>query len=109
MKRASRFLISFVAFSLGVLSVAFAQDDNPTVKWKLLTPTVTSAPGATVVVKVEATIDNNYHLYSLKQYPADVDGPSPTEITVSGGAKLASRVTTSKKPTKHHDPNFEIE
>lgn len=108
MKRIIHVVFALVIVMLGACSIAHAQDENRTVKWKVLTPAVNAAPGGIATIKIQATIDDGYHLYSLKTYPEGVDGPTPTNVTVSGtGLKLASRVSTSKKPTRHTDENFE--
>jgi thiol:disulfide interchange protein len=111
MKRALRLPLTLAALLLAISSLALGQE-NTTVKWKLLTPSVTARPGETASIRVEASIDPGYHLYSLKTYPPDAESsPMPTEITVTGSPsmKLGSGIRTSKKPTKHLDPNFEIE
>jgi thiol:disulfide interchange protein len=108
MKRALRLPLTLVALLLAVGSIATGQE-NTTVKWKILNSPVTARPGEVAIVKVEARIDPGYHLYSLKKYPADVDGPQSTDITLTGSPSLSlgSGIKASKKPVKKVDPNFD--
>lgn len=109
MKRALRFPIALVALLLAIGSIATAQE-NPNVRWKILTPTLTAKPGQVVQVKVEASIARGSHMYSLKKYPGD-EGPQPTEVTVgeSGVVTMSGKVGASKRPISKYDDQFEIE
>lgn len=113
MKRALRLPLALLALLLAAGSFAFAQDmENSSVKWKVLTPAVTAKPGETAMIKVEASIEPGWHLYSLKKYPDDLEAaPMPTEITIVGSdiLKLGSGIRTSKKPKSELDKAFEIE
>lgn len=111
MKRLLRVPLASVVFLFALIASVSAQDENPHVTWKLLTPEVTVTPGGTATVKVEATIKPGSHLYSQKKYPADALAPQPTEVTV-GDKKLvllSGRVKASKKPIAKYDENFETD
>jgi thiol:disulfide interchange protein DsbD len=88
---------------LSSLSVATAQ--NTRVTWKILTPSVTGAPGEVVKVKIQAKIAPHNHMYTAKTY---ADGPSSTEVS-AGEASLLSLAgkLLGPKPISLLDPAFE--
>jgi thiol:disulfide interchange protein DsbD len=61
--------------------MAWGQEENP-VRWALTEQTLNATAGTTLRVGVTATIDEGWHLYSLK--PLD-GGPIPTRITLPEG------------------------
>ena len=88
-----------------------AQGTNPSVTWKLLTPSIKGAPGATVQVKVQALLKPGFHLYTTKGYADGPNGaPIPTEVTVGEkpNFSLAGKLG-GPRPIRHMDPNFEME
>lgn len=110
MKR-SLLLPAILLLSVVAVPSVMAQGTNPSVAWKLLTPSITAAPGATVQVKVRATMKPGFHLYTTKSYVEGENGaPQPTDVSVgdkplfSSGGKLSG-----PKPIRHMDPSFEIE
>ena len=109
MTRAFRYPLLLAALLLMLGSLAHAQDENPKVKWKMVTQKLAAKPGEVVKVKIEAALEPGNHLYSLKKYPGG-DGPEPTSITVGdkGVVSLSGAITASKRPTAKEDPNFEI-
>ncbi len=85
--------------------------ENPNVAWKILTPTITGAPGDVVELKVEAKITSGWKMYSTRSYPDTLlAAPQPTEITV-GEPSLITRSGSVKgtRPERHYDEGFEIE
>lgn len=104
-RRLSAFLLVGL---LLVPTLLFAQTGNDKVKWSILTPKVTGAPGEIVQVKLKGVIEAGEHIYSTKSY--NVDGPTPTAFTVGerSVASLAGRVKGPTPKTKH-DEGFEID
>lgn len=110
MKR-STLLLAFLLLTVAAVPTVMAQGKNANVEWKLLTPTVSGAPGATVQVKVRATLKNGHHLYTTKQLPDGPNGrPEATEVTVGENSmfSLAGKLK-GPAPISHYDENFEME
>jgi DsbC/DsbD-like thiol-disulfide interchange protein len=61
--------------------------------------------GGLVNVRLTATIDTGWHLYSTTQPPG---GPVPTRITVQSPPFVLAGAVLFPKPTVHPDPNFQI-
>jgi len=102
MRDICRILIFFAAAA----TAAFAQDP---VKWKLADAATDDAvrQGQKAVVKLSATIDDGWHLYSLDQPEG---GPFPTTIKTTDGTpfKIDGKAS-SDRPTVKPDPNFIID
>jgi thiol:disulfide interchange protein DsbD len=58
-----------------------------------------------VTVRLTATIDDGWHLYSTTQPPG---GPVPTRIAVASPGFLLDGTVQFPKPSVHPDPNFGI-
>ncbi len=108
MNNVRRLLVALTALMLITCASLQAQSDTK-VKWKVMTPTLTGAPGATVELKVQATIASGWHMYTTRTYPDSIPGPQPTEITV-GEAKLISKGGKVKGPKAifKYDEGFEM-
>lgn len=81
------------------------QGVNDPISWALAAPAGASvAPGSTVTLALTATIEDGWHLYSLKLDPG---GPIPTSITVPAGQPftLAGDVV-EPLPKSVFEPNF---
>ena len=92
--------------ALAALTLTAAPPDP--VSWKLEPPVAKSVkPGARVNLKLVATIQPGWHLYSLKPI---ADGPIPTRIWIAEGQpfSLASSVQ-APSPTTMQDPTLGIE
>jgi thiol:disulfide interchange protein DsbD len=92
--------------ALAALTLTAAPPDP--VSWKLEPPTAKSVkPGARVTLKLVATIQPGWHLYSLKPI---ADGPIPTRIWIAEGQpfSLASPVQ-APSPTAMQDPALGME
>ncbi len=108
--RYSLIILLLLLVAAGTPSLAQKKaDENPNVEWKLLTPAVSAAPGASAEVKVRAKIAKGSHLYSLKAYPADALAPQNTVITAGEKDLLSLGKVRTPAPTKKYDENFEIE
>lgn len=108
MNNVRRLLVALTALMLITCASLQAQSDTK-VKWKVMTPTLTGAPGATVELKVQATIASGWHMYTTRTYPDSLPGPQPTEITV-GEAKLITKAGKVKGPKAifKYDEGFEM-
>src|SRR3984885_9497327 len=91
-----------------LVSCAFAQDSKLNqdrfnhVQWKLTLEPASAAPGATVLGRLEATVDPEWHMYSLTTPP----GPIPTTI-VSKESPAIARFTIFEPPSvRKFDPSF---
>lgn len=63
------------------------------------------AAGGTVVLRLTATIDEGWHLYS----PTTPPGPIPTELKLDDNAAVVSFTIHQPEPKKVFDPNFNNE
>lgn len=101
MKRKQSALIVF-AIAVALSSPAGAQE-NP-VSWEVGTLPASVEPGKWYTLRLEATIDAPWHVYSITQ-PRP---PIATKITAGPGNVLRSRAAKQPAPVKKYDPNFEI-
>jgi thiol:disulfide interchange protein DsbD len=75
------------------------------VHWTMSIDQSTAAPGATVLAKLTATVDPEWHMYSLTTPP----GPIPTTIKTTM-ADAVERVTFFEPPpVRKYDPNFQTD
>ncbi len=72
------------------------------VQWKLTFDQSSAAPGATILGKLEATIEPEWHMYSLTTPP----GPIPTTITPSDSPAIERFTIFQPPPIRKFDPNF---
>ena len=90
-------LLLFIAVS------AFGQSEKFNhVQWKLTFDQTTAAPGAKVVGKLEATVDPEWHMYSLTTPP----GPIPTTIKTDNSPAVDKFTIFEPPPIRKFDPNF---
>ena len=90
-----------------LVSSAFAQDPKFNhVQWKLTLEPASAAPGATVLGRLEATVDPEWHMYSLTTPP----GPIPTTIVSKespAGSSAIAKFTIFEPPAvRKFDPSF---
>ena len=74
------------------------------VQWKL-TLDQSAAPGATVLGHLEATVDPEWHMYSLTTPP----GPIPTTITIDSSQAVDKFTIFEPPPIRKFDPNFNVD
>ena len=84
----------------------FAQNGAPSdkfnhVQWKL-TLDGSAAPGATVLGHLEATVDPEWHMYSLTTPP----GPIPTTIKTDNSPSVDRFTIFEPSPIRKFDPGF---
>src|SRR6202034_2790298 len=72
------------------------------VQWKLTFDQASAAPGATVLGRLEATVEPEWHMYSLTTPP----GPIPTTITSKDSAAVEKFTIFEPPPLRKFDPNF---
>jgi len=84
-------------------SGAFAQDP---VKWTLSSDTAKAAPGANVVLKLTATLEDGWHLYSLT---TPKGGPIRTTASLAENPAIESAKLYQPKPERKFDKNFGID
>jgi len=102
-KRAARVLAVFVAFGLCV--PAEAQKLNP-IHWKFELKPASAAPGGHVLGRLTATMDDEWHLYSLS---TPKGGPIASTVSLADSPAIASYKIYQPQPVRKLDPNFGIE
>lgn len=83
---------------------AFAPNLNP-VSWSATVAPGATSPGAEIVVKVQASIAEGYHLYSLT---TPKGGPIPTKLRFTPESGIASFTVQQAKPEVRMDATFGI-
>ncbi|MCC6586912.1 MAG: thioredoxin family protein [Bryobacterales bacterium] len=81
-----------------------AQRTDP-VQWTLAIEPATAAPGAKVLIKLTATIEEGWHLYSTTTPP----GPIPTRILLAENPAVKGVKLHQPKPATKFDPNFKAD
>jgi thiol:disulfide interchange protein len=75
------------------------------VQWKLTLDQSTAAPGGTVLGKLEAVVEPEWHVYSLTTPP----GPIPTTIQAINSPAIDQFTIFEPPPIRKFDPNFNAE
>jgi thiol:disulfide interchange protein DsbD len=83
-------------------SLAAQSEKSNHVQWKMTVDQSTAAPGATVLGRLQATIDPGWHMYSLSTPP----GPIPTTIEAAEGAPVQKITIFEPPPIRKFDPSF---
>jgi thiol:disulfide interchange protein DsbD len=84
-------------------SLTFAQSEKFNhVQWKLTFDESAAAPGATVLGRLDATVDPDWHMYSLTTPP----GPIPTTIEADNSPAVDKFTIFEPPPVRKFDPNF---
>lgn len=99
--RCGRQLILLLALWAGALS---AQRLNP-VRWSVQLEPAQPVAGKPVLIRLEAKLDEPWHLYSLT---TPKGGPIPTSIQVNSPALEQVRIY-QPKPERKFDPNFNLD
>jgi len=82
---------------------AFAQSGKFNhVQWKLTLDQPAAAPGATVLGRLEAIVEPEWHMYSLTTPP----GPIPTTISSKDSPAIDRFTIFQPPPIRKFDPNF---
>jgi thiol:disulfide interchange protein DsbD len=75
------------------------------VHWKMAIDQSTAAPGATVLARLTATVDPEWHMYSLTAPP----GPIPTTIKTTMADAVEKVTFFEPSPVRKYDPNFQAD
>lgn len=91
---------------LAFAACAFGQSESFNhVHWTMTIEPAAAAPGSTVLAKLTATVDPEWHMYSLTTPP----GPIPTTIKPTKDDAIGSVTFFEPPPVKKFDPNFQAE
>jgi thiol:disulfide interchange protein len=96
-----RFLLPLLLVGWTVALVAQDPKFNH-VQWKLTLEPASAAPGATVLGRLEATVDPEWHMYSLTTPP----GPIPTTIVSKDSPAIAKFTIFEPPAVRKFDPSF---
>jgi len=75
------------------------------VQWKLTLDQSSAAPGGTVLGRLEAIVDPDWHMYSLTTPP----GPIPTTIATGNSPSVDKVAIFEPPPIRKFDPNFNVD
>ena len=91
---------------LSLAACAFAQSEQFNhVQWTMTIEPATAAPGATVLAKLSAKVDPDWHMYSLTTPP----GPIPTTIKDIYADAVANVTFFEPPPIRKYDANFQAD
>lgn len=76
------------------------------IKWQMEAVAPKGAPGSTVYLTLTATLDENWHLYSLT---TPKGGPIVTTVKLAENPAIAKYRVFQPKPVRALDPNFNLE
>jgi thiol:disulfide interchange protein len=89
---------------MSLAACAFAQTEKFNhVQWTMALDPATAAPGATVLAKLTAQVDPDWHMYSLTTPP----GPIPTTIKTVSVAAIEKVTFLEPPPVRKYDANFQ--
>ena len=94
------YIISYVIFSVGV---CFSQVVNPVVINVQADSSVRA--GEVVNININAEMDSQWKIYSIYEI---VDGPSATEIGITGEVISSIAKVIEPNPTEKYDPGFDV-
>ena len=94
---------TIVAFVLAIPLAA--QPQNP-VQWKLTPQTDRVPPGSPVILKLQAKVDQGWHLYSMT---TPKGGAPATKIAVAENPAVIFTKFYQQKPESRLDPNFGVQ
>src|SRR5277367_3459610 len=102
-------LTSIAMVTLGLAASLPAQKQDP-VQWSLSSDVAKAPPGSPIPLRLTATLEPGWHLYSLTQpKPGPDGGPNPsTAVLAENPAVEASKIYQSN-PEKKFDPNFRLD
>ena len=86
-------------------SICFGQRLDP-IQWSLKSEASRVPPGANVSLRLTATIEPGWHLYSLT---TPKGGPIPTTASLAGSPTLESAALYQPQPERRFDPNFNLD
>jgi len=90
-------------FAVAFVQPGFAQSEKFNhVQWKLTLPQTSAPPGSTVLGRLDATVDPEWHMYSFTTPP----GPIPTSVEVKDSPAVEKFTIFQPPPTRKFDANF---
>jgi thiol:disulfide interchange protein DsbD len=95
----------FAVLLLAASLPASAQRKDP-VKWSATVEPEAAPPGSQIVLKLKATIEPGWHLYSPTTPPG---GPIVTSLTLADSPAVAESRLYQPKPVRKLDPNFNLD
>ena len=96
-------IVAIAGTVFGQSAAAFGQSEKFNhVQWKLTLDQSSAAPGASVLGHLEATVDPEWHMYSLTTPP----GPIPTTIPTDNSPAVDKVTIFEPPPIRKFDPNF---
>ena len=101
MRRLGLFLVSV----LWGLAPVYSQRLDP-VHWTLTSETEKAPPGSSVTLKLTASLDPGWHLYSLT---TPKGGPIPTTAGLAENPAISGFKLYQPKPERKFDPNFNLD
>jgi thiol:disulfide interchange protein len=91
---------------LSLTTCVFAQSESFNhVQWQMTLEPATATPGSTVLAKLSAQVDPEWHMYSLTTPP----GPIPTTIKTLEGDAIAKVTFFEPPPVRKYDANFQAD
>src|SRR5262245_32192364 len=100
-----RFILGLCVAAGAFAQPAFSQSTGEKfnhVQWTAVAEPAAVAPGGTLLVRLEANIDPEWHMYSITTPP----GPIPTTIRVVDPAAVDEVTYFQPAPVTKFDPNF---
>lgn len=89
-----------------VAGLAFGQSEKFNhVQWKLTFDQSSAAAGATVLGRLDASVDSDWHMYSLTTPP----GPIPTTIEVNNSPAVEKVTIFQPPPVRKFDPALNVD
>jgi Disulphide bond corrector protein DsbC len=89
---------------IATMSPLWASRLNP-VSWSLQAQREVVAPGATVVLRLHAQIEDGYHLYS---FTTPAGGPIRTTASLQSNSAIGMFRVYQPAPDRHRDPNLNV-
>jgi len=93
---------------LAFASVVFARQRVDPVHWALSSDVQVAPAGTTVPVRLTATLEPGWHLYSLTTSQEGAAHPIQTKVSILPGDPIESWTVYQPKPDLKFDPNFQL-
>jgi thiol:disulfide interchange protein DsbD len=101
----NRWFPAAVALLWASLAPAYGQTRREPVQWDFTLEQKSAPPGATVLGKVTARLEDGWHIYSLTNPEG---GPTPTKVTLQPGPAIAGIELHQPPPKTKFDANFSM-
>ena len=95
-----------LALLLTFAGIAFGQSEKFNhAQWKLTLPQTSAAPGSTILGRLDATVEPEWHMYSFTTPP----GPIPTSIETKDSPAIEKFTIFEPPPVRKFDANFKAD